>query len=249
MQNTTLIQPAPLYQQVKAYVLDGIGSGRFRTGDKIPSESELCTALSASRLTVNRALRELSNSGVLNRVHGVGTFVAPPKVASTYIRVHNIADEIRSRNQSLSIRIHKLERIEQVASLSLTPEWGQLDSVFHSLIVYCADGIPVQLEDRYVSTSFAPLYLMQDFTKKSTTDYLQSIALPTRSEHEIQAMLPERREEELLDINGPEALLVITRKTWVKDAFTSFSRFIHPGSRQRFSGRATLDDGGVSATS
>lgn len=226
-------------------MLDGIASGRFRSGDKIPSESELVAALGSSRLTVNRALRELSDSGVLDRVHGVGTFVAPPKVASTFIRLHNIADEIRDRGQTLTIRIHKLERVKGTAQNALGSEGGTRDFVFHSLIVYCADGIPVQLEDRYVSPAFAPLYLTQDFTKQSTTDYLQSVALPTKAEHEIQASLPGKSEAKLLDITGPEALLVVTRKTWVREAVTSFTRFIHPGSRQKFLGRTTL--GGVDA--
>lgn len=231
--------PQPLYQQVKAYVLDGIASGRFRSGDRIPSESELVAAFGSSRLTVNRAMRELSDSGVLDRVHGLGTFVAPPKVASTFIRLHNIADEIRSRGHALTIQVHKLERVKAGARNPLDMSGGARETIFHSLIVYCEDGMPVQLEDRYVSPKFAPLYLTQDFTRQSTTDYLQSVALPTKAEHEIQATLATEAEGKLLDVTLPEAFLVVTRKTWVRDVVTSFTRFVHPGS-QKFSGRATL---------
>ena len=236
--------PLPLYQQVKAYVLDGIASGLFRSGEKIPSENELVAEIGASRLTVNRALRELSESGVLDRIQGVGTFVAPPRVASTFIKLHNIADDIRSRGQILTIRVHKLERVKAkakiMAEVPLLQGAGGQEYYFHSLLVYCADGVPIQLEDRYVSPSFAPLYLAQDFTKQSTTDYLQSIAMPTKSEHEIQATLPSGAESTLLELAGPEAFLILTRKTWVNDAMTSFTRFVHPGSRQRFVGTALL---------
>ncbi|MFC3944036.1 UTRA domain-containing protein [Pseudomonas gingeri NCPPB 3146 = LMG 5327] len=237
--------PLPLYQQVKAYVLDGIASGHFRSGEKIPSESELVAEMGASRLTVNRALRELSESGVLDRIQGVGTFVAPPKVASTFIKLHNIADDIRNRGQILTIRVHKLEQVKAkariMAEIPLGQGAGAKDVFFHSLLVYCADGVPIQMEDRFVSARFAPLYLEQDFTRQSTTDYLQSIAMPTKSEHEIQATLPSGPESALLELTAPEAFLVLTRKTWVNEVMTSFTRFVHPGSRQRFVGTALLN--------
>ncbi len=235
------MQPLPLYQQVKKFVLDGIATGRYKPGDKIPSEHEFVAALGSSRLTVNRALRELADTGVLERQHGVGTFVAPPKVSATFIRFHNIADEIRERGQTLSIRVHKLAKAKAGAEIAATFGVKKGGIIFHSLIVYCADGIPLQLEDRYVSPAFAPLYLMQDFTRQSTTDYLQGIALPSKALHEIQAVLPSADETTLLDVTGPDAFLVILRKTWVKESVTTFTRFVHPGSRQKFMGQATLD--------
>lgn len=232
-------QRIPLYQQVKTLVLDGIAAGHYRPGDRIPTEHEFVSSLGCSRLTVNRALRELSATGVLDRVPGVGTFVAAPKSSSTVIKLHNIADDIRAKGQSLSIRVHRLHRTrvqpEIAASMGLPPR----ATVFHSLIVYCADGVPVQLEDRHVLPAFAPDYLKQDFTRQSTTDYLQKIELPGHVEHEVRAALAGAEESRLLDIRRPEALLIIVRKTWVRGTVTSCTRFVHPGSRQRFFGRFT----------
>jgi len=229
----------PLYQQVKTLVLDGIAAGHFRPGDRIPTEHEFVASLGCSRLTVNRALRELSATGVLERVPGVGTFVAAPKSSSTVIKLHNIADDIRAKGQSLSIRVHRLHRMRALPEIAASMGVPPRAALFHSLIVYCADGIPVQLEDRYVLPAFAPDYLEQDFTRQSTTDYLQRIELPGHVEHEIRAALAGEEESRLLDISGPEALLIIDRKTWVRGTVTSCTRFVHPGSRQRFFGRFT----------
>ena len=71
----------PLYEKVKEYVLANIGSGAWGLNHKLPSENELVASLGVSRMTVHRALRELTSQGHLLRVQGVGTFVAPPKVA------------------------------------------------------------------------------------------------------------------------------------------------------------------------
>ena len=49
--------------------------GEYTAGDKIPSEIELARQFDVSRLTVNTAVKELANSGIVERVQGKGTFV------------------------------------------------------------------------------------------------------------------------------------------------------------------------------
>ncbi len=55
--------PLPLYAKVKAMVADRINSGEWRPNDRVPSESELVQLLGFSRMTINRALRELTAEG------------------------------------------------------------------------------------------------------------------------------------------------------------------------------------------
>ena len=88
---------AARYLQVKQYVLAQISAGTLAVGDRVPSENELVRELDVSRMTANRALRELAADGVLVRVAGVGTFVAEQRAQAHPLEVRNIADEIRSR--------------------------------------------------------------------------------------------------------------------------------------------------------
>ncbi|OLN18854.1 histidine utilization repressor, partial [Corynebacterium diphtheriae] len=67
-------------------------SGDLKAGDPIPSENEFVSALGISRMTINRAMRELSNEGLLKRTRGIGTFVAEEKFPGDFMSVHNIAD-------------------------------------------------------------------------------------------------------------------------------------------------------------
>lgn len=237
--------PLPLYEKIKQHVLDGIHRGRLQPGSKISSETELAGEFGVSRLTVHRALRELSAAGILQRVHGVGTFVSQPRPLSAFIRLHNIADEIRDRGQRLSMNVHELRRVPADAEVAQSLELSRRSPVFHSLIVYRADGVALQIEDRYVSPAFAPDYLGQDFTARSTTDYLQSIAPAGEIEHVMEAVLPRKRQAELLDIGHSEPCLSVTRRTWVSKVATTFTRFIHPGSRHRFISRATIAAPGI----
>src|SRR5262249_29541543 len=66
-------RPAPLYEQVKRYVLDRVTRGEWADGTRLPSEQELVESLGVSRMTVHRALRELSAEGLVSRIQGVGT--------------------------------------------------------------------------------------------------------------------------------------------------------------------------------
>ena len=65
----------PLYAKVKDHILENIRSGAWEAGRRVPSENELVESFGISRMTANRALRELTAEGFLSRVPGVGTFV------------------------------------------------------------------------------------------------------------------------------------------------------------------------------
>jgi GntR family histidine utilization transcriptional repressor len=226
-------KPMPLYERIKTYVTDRIANGTWKSGDKVPSEHELAAMLGASRLTVHRAFRELAAAGILNRLHGVGTFVAPQKPVSTIVRLHNIADEIRERGDRFSARVHRLARVRADEELAARFEIAPGDELFHSIIVYSANDVPVQLEDRYVSPVFAPDFLKQDFVSRSTTDYLQAIAVATEALLVIEAQMPDAQTRRLLQISRSEPCLVVMRRTRVHDLVTTYTRFFHPGSRHR----------------
>jgi GntR family histidine utilization transcriptional repressor len=97
--------PRPLYQRVKDYVLDHIESGELAPGHRLPSEHELVRMLGVSRMTANRALRELMAEGALTRLPGVGTFVAPRPADAEFLRIRNIADEVAERGH-----VHRADR-------------------------------------------------------------------------------------------------------------------------------------------
>ena len=94
--------PQALYQRAKDFVQGKLRSGEWKPGELIPSENRLVQELSMSRMTVNRALRELTGEGHLVRVSGVGTFVAESKPQSNLLRITNIAEEIIARGHRYS---------------------------------------------------------------------------------------------------------------------------------------------------
>lgn len=161
--------PAPLYARVKQMITQQIDSGNWPPHYRVPSESELVSQLGFSRMTINRALREMTADGLLVRMQGVGTFVAEPKSQSALFEVHNIADEIASRGHRHSCKVITLEEEAAGSERALALDMREGQKVFHSLIVHFENDIPVQIEDRFVNALVAPEYLQQDFTVQTPT--------------------------------------------------------------------------------
>ena len=83
----------PAYEQVKAWTRGHIASGRWRPGDPVPSEAALMERFGVSRMTVNRALRELAAEGLVHRVQGSGTTVAQLHRISSRLTIRDIHEE------------------------------------------------------------------------------------------------------------------------------------------------------------
>lgn len=234
----------PLYQQVKAFVLERIAAGDWTEGDLVPSENQITRDLGVSRMTAHRALRELTNAGVLRRVQGVGTFVAESKPQSELLEIRNIAEEIAERGHTHSARVHLLrrERADKWVAAALERRPGT--PVFHSILVHSENGIPVQVEDRYVNPDFAPGYLSQDFTQQTPYTYLTALGPLDAAEHLIEAVVPDPLVQELLAITPDEPCLLLTRRTWSNGLVVSQARLTHPGSRYRLGSRVAARGAG-----
>ncbi|MBU3055091.1 MAG: histidine utilization repressor [Pseudomonas indica] len=230
-------QPAPIYARVKQMIVAQIQSGAWPPHHRVPSESELVSQLGFSRMTINRALRELTAEGLLVRMQGVGTFVAEPKGQAALFEVHNIADEIAARGHRHRCEVIRLgeELAGPERAVALDIREGQ--RVFHSLIVHYENDVPVQVEDRYVNAELAPDYLKQDFSSLTPYAYLSQVAPLTEGEHVVEAILADAEECRLLHIERHEPCLLIRRRTWSGRRAVTSARLVYPGSRYRLEGR------------
>lgn len=231
----------PRYLRVKTFLLERIRSGSLMPGRKIPSELELAQEFGVSRMTINKAIHELVEKGVLLRFAGDGTYVAERKVeAPLFNTQHDIARDIIARGHTYSGSILKLETIpaDQETAAALGVEAGC--PVFYSLLLHKEDSIPVELEERYVNPEWAPEFIHQDFSSISPSVYITETCPVTSLEHTVQAILPKSMECWHLDISIEEPCLLILRKAWSHRSLISFARLLHPGSRYSLSSQTPL---------
>ena len=225
----------PKYQRLKSHIIARIKAGDWPQAYRLPSENELVNSLQVSRMTVNRALRELASEGYLTRVPGVGTFVAEIHSRSHFLEINNIADEVRERKHDYSARVimNKRDRLnsENAERIQLPPG----SKAFHSVIVHEENHLPIQVEDRYVNPQVVPGYGDIDFTRTTPTEYLLKVAPLQEVEHTVRARMPAPRTRKLLQLKENEPCLVLLRRTWSQGKIASVATLYHPGSRYELS--------------
>ena len=229
----------PRYRQLKDLIIDRIASGELRPGDRVPSEHELVESTNVSRMTANRALRELNDEGYVERIAGRGTFVSDFCSQSHPVAVQSIADEIGERGHRHSSKVVRTSRQHARGDVARALHVEQGTDVFHLLLVHAENGNPIQVEDRYVLASFAPDCLEQDFTRTTPSAYLNSVAPLQEAEQVVRAAMPNAAVRRLLDMQDDEPVLVVLRRTWSNGCPVTFGRFHHPGSRYELTGHFT----------
>ena len=226
----------PRYRQLKELIIRRISTGELQPRDRVPSENELVDSTGVSRMTANRALRELTDEGYVERVAGVGTFVADFKAASHVLEVRSIAEEIAHRGRQHTAAVLQSERTNADASASDALHCGEGDALLHVRLVHFEDGVPLQLEDRFVLPAFAPDFLAQDFTTTTPSAYLSGVSPLQEAEHVVRAVAPDAETRRNLDMKDGEPCLVVTRRTWANGRPVTFARLSHPGNRFELSG-------------
>lgn len=226
----------PVYQQVKSHVLAQIHAGVWKEGDAIPGEEALARSFGVSRMTVNRALRELSDEQIVERRQGSGTYVAQQKYQSTLVEIRNIADEIAARGHAHRSELHRLERVKANDGVAQRLGVGVGREVFHSVVVHFENNLPIQVEDRHVNPTVAPDYLTQDFATQTPNAYLMRVAPLQGVSFVIEAVVPPAAVAEMLAMPAGEPCLVLHRQTRSQGQVASVVSLWHPASRYRFTG-------------
>ena len=219
----------PIFQRIKDYLVGEIASGRWKEGDLVPSEQALVRQFGVSRMTVNRAVRELTAEQVLTRRQGSGTYVAPRKYQATLVEIRNIADEVRARGHRHGSRLRLLEEAAAGEALALQFALPQGSPLFHSVIVHFENEVPIQLEDRWVNPACAPHYLQQDFGSITPNEHLMAVAPLQGASYSIEALDAPRDVAEMLGIDARAACLVLNRKTTSQGQVASVVTMWHPG--------------------
>lgn len=226
----------PAYEQVKAFIKGQISAGIWRPGDVVPSESALQQQFGLSRMTVNRAVKELAVEGVVTRVQGSGTVVAQLHQISSTLAVRDIHEEVLERGHVHSTRVISLGRVRADKLLASVFQVPARSTLFRSVMVHLENDVPIQLEERFVNPVSAPHYLEQDFHKVTPTRYLMEHAPLTQASYTIAAAPASEEDAKQLQVTPGDACLSMTRTTTSGQAVASYVRLVYPGTRYRFHG-------------
>lgn len=225
--------PQPRYAAIKAFICAQIESGDWPANHRVPSENQLADQFGVSRMTARRALTELTEAGVLMRSQGLGTFVAESRPSGSLLEVRDIAEEISSRGHDYEGRVLLLEQAPASEQVALALGLAVGSPVFHSVVVHCDNGVPLQWEERFTNPALAPDYLQQDFCSGTPSAYLHRVQPLTEADTSVEAINAEADIAGPLEISAGDACLLVQRRTSSGSGGVSLARLVHPGKRYR----------------
>lgn len=147
--------PVPLYHQLKEALLTQIKEGRFKPGQAIPPEWELCERYGVSRITVRRAISELEYEGYVERQQGKGTFVIHPRIRREIGRMTSFSEEMRAQGRRPGSQLLNLQHKPADESIAFLLDLEEGDLVWIVERLRLAD-------DEVVSYSISYLRLPHD---------------------------------------------------------------------------------------
>ena len=220
------------WQSVRSEVLDRIRSGEWAPGELIPTEQELAVELGCARATVNRALRELAESGIVERRRKVGTRVATTPSRRTTLEMSVIRQEIESSGAEYGYSLTQCETITPPAHVARQLQVGTDVHVMVAKSQYLADGQPHCCEVVWLNLAALPRVTPEDFAMAPPHEWLARHVALTHGRFTILAEGASGDCARNLHVSAGTPVLTIERTNWSDTVPVSFARqFYPPGHR------------------
>ena len=200
---------SPLYRQLMQRIRADIASGVYPVHSRIPSEAELGESYQVSRVTVRKALAELTREGLLRRMQGKGTYVCAPRLKSNLKDVTSFHEACLMMGCTPGTRLISsgIVHVEEDAREALALQGHEAVEIVRLRL---ADGSPVMLE----TNRFAPKYvaLLHEELTGSLYHLLSKQGIEAASGvHEISLCYATAQQAKLLDVEPGAALLQLNQ--------------------------------------
>ncbi|WP_026480528.1 GntR family transcriptional regulator [Ahrensia sp. 13_GOM-1096m] len=222
----------PLYQKIADALSEAVKSDLLGTNSVLPSERSLANSLAVSRVTIRRALDDLTASGLLNRRQGTRSSVAA-RVEKTLSSLTSFSEELKARGaspgQKWLFKQVVLPTPNEAMALGISPN----DHVVRMTRVRFSDDIPIAIEKAVVPQTFLK---SPDLVNDSLYEALRkSDFSPVRGVQRIRAGVMTRSDAEALESELGKPLLIVERRCYLTDErAVEFTETRYHGERYDF---------------
>jgi GntR family transcriptional regulator, arabinose operon transcriptional repressor len=197
----------PKYRQIYETIKEAISTGGYRTGQRLPSEAELGKTFATSRLTVNRALRELQLGGLIERRVGSGSYVSASK--STGYAFGLLIPELGSTEifEPICRGMAEVQLAEHHVLL-----WGRSPSDASAMEAQARESCRQWIANKVAGVFFAPLELtgQKDAVNDRIADLFESAGIPLVLIDRDLVRYPQRSKHDVVGIDNRRAGYVLT---------------------------------------
>ncbi len=212
------------YRDIKADLLARIRDGIWLPGSLVPNEADLAAEFGCARATVNRAMRELAEDGLLQRKRKAGTRVNTNPVRNATFSIPLIRAEIEETGARYRYSLVHRDVLPAPDWLRARLDLAAYDSVLHLGCMHDADGKPFQYEDRWINIGAVPTVTEVDFRTTGPNEWLLNTVPYTDVELRFYASNADTDLAALLMITPGEAVFVAERTTRLDGVSVTFAR-------------------------
>lgn len=220
------------FRDVKAAILARITAGPWGPGTLLPGEVELATEFGCSRTTVNRAMREVSDLGLLDRRRKAGTRVRMAPLRQARFEIPLVRAEVEATGAVYRYALVQRETVVAPDWLRARMNSGRGEAMVHLICMHYADGMPYQLEDRWIDATALPQVREQLFTDFGPNEWLVATVPFSQVEISFQAIAADSVTASHLNLTPAEPVFCVERTTWWQGAAITHVRLnYHRGHR------------------
>lgn len=205
----------PLYIRVENDIRKRILSKEWKSGERLPSEGELCSFYNVSRVTIRNAVEKLQNDGYLTKYQGRGTFINEIQMEQRLSKFYTFGDEIRAKGLNELAKILSFERVNADGKLADALMLNVGEAVFCIQRVRYVENKPYALEHSYIPVKFAPALNEQMIRELGLYKSLNNLGIFLSSAKEqFSAKLADSHTAQLLNLPQISAIISLKRTTF-----------------------------------
>ena len=235
--------PASLHSRILADLRDAIVSGAWPPGHRVPYEHELSATYGCSRMTVNKAMTQLVDSGLIERRRRAGSFVRQPRLQSAVLQIREVRAQVAA--PGLAYR-YEIGRRRLRRGTRADAAWLGLAGVEHVLEVRCIHFAGTRVfcvEHRVINLVAVPAAAEASFETEAPGPWLVRVVPWTTAEHRISAATADAALAEIAHVPEGTPCLVIERHTWRAEEPVTAVRLTYPGAAHELVARFSPTDG------
>jgi GntR family transcriptional regulator len=227
----------PFYYQLKQILLADISERGLLPGDRLPGDHELCASYDISRTVVRQALAELETEGVIERIKGRGTFVAPHRTGEHLVQsLTGLFEDVQARGSHLRSLVRRLEVVPADAMVATELQLEPGAAVILIERLRYVDEEPWVLATTQLPYELAPGLVHEDLTNQSLYALLEN-KYQVKLRHGQRSVEAAAANDELarsLGILRGDPVLVLRSIVYGDDRPVETFVAYHRGDRSRF---------------
>ncbi|MEX1018025.1 MAG: GntR family transcriptional regulator [Litorilinea sp.] len=229
--------PVPRYYQLAEHIRVQIQSGKLRPGDRLPSERDLSQQAGVSRMTARQALAYLARAGLLHVRHGIGAFIAEPKVAYPILHLRSFTESMAQAGKDVFSRV-LVQAVgvppPNVADALHMPPHGHAEPLVRLPGV---EEVPLLLETSYISHRLCPGLDTAELTDQSLYALFESQygLNVTRAQQTFEATTASDYEQQIFGLDHEVPMLLLEGVTFTgTDLPLEYFKAVYRGDRCSF---------------